>query len=236
MRISKITANKLTTGKQMRKILLCIAILVLNSVLFSPPADCSSTESNIYPQTANKLESLELGQAILMLIPPAGTNYINWSYESNSDDIEWLDDTYKSNPAGTHNYRTGLMRINVEGVKSTILRKKKIELAWSVVYNGNSPNPNSGVQTIELKPGTSDGEGICFGSTFENCTFSPLESLARANIKAKVICKDLETTGLLLSAKGKKTIKAKWVTSGGAGGESSWLELLVNDEEKNICN
>ncbi len=199
-----------------------------------PVTQVMAEDSKVYPLAANELSSIELGKAVFMFMPPTGTSNIAWSFQHDNSNIAWLDDTYKSNYDATGNTRTGLMRINVDGVSPTILKKKKFELAWSVVFRSTA-NPNFGVQTIELAPGISNGNDECFGSTTENCTFNPLRSLAHANIKVEVLCKSVETTGLILSADGKKPIKAKWVTSGGSGGENSLIELLVENVEENIC-
>jgi len=194
---------------------------------------CSKQEG-VYPSVAGNLDPIELGQAIFMFIPNEGISHIGWSYLSNSKKIFWLDETYKTSTNGELNLRTGLLRINVDGIKSTVLKKEVKELAWSVVYEG-AGNPNFGVRKIDLKPGIDDGDANCFGSTTENCTFNPINSMAKEGIKVDILCKSSEATGLNLSAKGKKTIKAKWVTSGGSGGSSSWIELYVNDDPIELC-
>ena len=197
-------------------------------------ASCSK-QAEVYPKAASNLKEMELGQAIYMLMPSVSSGHIGWSYLSDSNKVFWLDDTYKTAPGGDLNFRTGLMRINVEGVKSTILKKVVKELAWSVVYGGPG-NPNFGVQEISLSPGVNDGDANCFGSTTENCTFNPINSMVKEGIKVDIQCKSFESVGMELTAKGKKTIGAKWVTSGGSGGSSSWIELYVNSSPKNICN
>lgn len=196
----------------------------------------NDTTANIYPPSIGKLKSVELGQAVLMFMPPSdGTKLISWAFQSDNG-VVWLDDSYKSAADGS-NYRTGLMRINVDGVKSTILKKEIAELAWSVTYTGSS-NPNFGVDTITLEPGIDDGDQ-CFGSITENCTFNPLMSLAKANITVDVLCKteqvDGTIVGLSLSENGKKSIQAIWLTSGGSGGQASSIKLLVNQSKNDVC-
>lgn len=204
----------------------------------SPPEQQFIAEqkgNNTYPPSAGKLKSIELGQAILMFMPPSETNQIDWSYQSTAG-IIWLDDTYESAKDSSSNFRTGFMRINVEGIKSTILKKEVQELAWSVTYEGPI-NPRFGVDMITLEPGISDGNQ-CFGATTGNCTFNPLMSLAHANIEVNILCKsevDGETVGLMLSAKGKKSIPAVLVTGSGSGGQSSSIALLVNKNADNLC-
>ena len=207
-----------------------LAALLLSTLILA----CTQQE-DVYPASAAKVKPMGVGKAIHMFMPDVGLKHIDWAYLNKSDAIQWLDDTYKSNPDGTLNFRTGLMRINVDGTKSTILKKTVKELAWSVVYQGPG-NPNFGVQEIDLKPGIDDGDANCFGSTTENCTFNPINSMAQAGIRVDVLCKSTEVTGLELSAAGKKTIKARMITSGGSGGSSSWIELYVNGNPSQLCN
>jgi hypothetical protein len=192
-------------------------------------------EVNVYPSSVKSLNSLELGEVILFLMPPTGMNLVDWGYLSNTK-INWLDDSYKSidTPQGVYNSRTGLVRINVMGNKSTILKKQTTELAWSVVYE-NYGNPKYGVEIITIKPGTEDSDGICFGSTAENCSFNPIKSFGMEKIKYRQICKSSEKVGFELSAEGKRKIKAAWITSTGSGGSSSWIELYVNSGKEDIC-
>jgi hypothetical protein len=201
-------------------------------------------EEDVYPIGASKVKPMSLGQAVLMFMPDAGVKHIDWSYLNKSNNILWLDDTYKfnqSNPDDSLNFRTGLMRINVDGVKSTILKKTVKELAWSVVYQGPG-NPNFGIQMIALTPGIDNGDANCFGSTTQNCTFNPINAIAKEGIKIDVVCKSTdvtgstEVTGLELSAAGKKAIKARMITSGGSGGSSSWIEIYVNDNPSQLCS
>lgn len=191
---------------------------------------CADKEE-VYPSAAQKLKPLELGQAIYLFMPNQGMRHIDWSYLSDSKSIVWLDDSYKS---GNVNTRTGILRVNVDGVKSTILKKEVKELAWSVVYVG-AGNPNFGVLEIDLKPGVDDGDANCFGSTTQNCTFNPISSMAKAGINVDVLCRSTFTTGYLLSAKSKEPIRAKLVTSEGSGGASSWLEIYVSNPPQNLC-
>lgn len=195
----------------------------------------AKADANVYPDSVKKLNSLELGELILFVMPPKDMSFIDWGYLSNSK-ISWLDETYKSTstPQGTYNSRTGLVRVNVMGNISTILKKQTMELAWSVVYESYS-NPKFGVEEISIRPGIDDGNGNCFGSTTDNCSFNPIKSFEFAKITYKQICKSSEKIGYQLSAEGKKTIKAAWVTSRGSGGSSSWMELYMNPNKNDVC-
>lgn len=205
-----------------------IAIVFL--LLFSLRCDAAE----VYPKGADKLKLIELGQAVLMLMPRAGSNFYSWSSGS---DIAWITDSIDSYPDGD-SFRQGLMRINVLGVKSTILKKVPREVAWSVVYRGTK-NPNFGVQSVVLEPGVEDGIGNCFGAAASGCTFNPLMSLAYSKITVNVLCVshriDGYAVGASLSAEGKKTVEALWATTGGSGGASTSMTLYVNGNMGDPC-
>ena len=221
------TYIKITIG------LLVAIFLTFGYLQFSPRTP--KTEVNVYPDSVKKLSSLELGEVMLFLMPTKDINFIDWGYLSNTK-ILWLDDSYKSTntPQGTYNSRNGLIRVNVMGNVSTVLKKQTVELAWSVIYESYA-NPKFGVEVITIKPGTDDSDGSCFGSTTDNCSFNPIKSLDFAKIKYRQICKSSEKVGYQLSAEGKKTIRAAWINSTGSGGTSSWVELYMNPNKDDIC-
>lgn len=191
-------------------------------------------KKDVYPKAAENLISMELGEAVLMFMPPNNMQFVEWMFQSNSPKINWLDDAYKTNKEGSYSSRTGLMRVNVDSVKSTILKKNNMELAWSVVLESYG-NPKFGPEVITIQPGVVDGDANCFGSTTSNCTFNPFKSLSDANISAIKLCENSRKVGLRLSAKGKRDVDAVWITDGGSGGENSWLELFILNERKDIC-
>ena len=193
---------------------------------------CSA--GGIYPKAADNLKQMELGDAVYMLMPNKGADFYSWS---SGADIAWITDSIGSYADGD-SYRLGLMRVNVMGVKSTILRKYPEELAWSVIYQGVS-NPRFGVQSITLEPGVEDGKANCFGASATSCTFNPLMSLAHAGITVEVLCEadriDGKVVGVALSARGKRTIQASWSTSGGSGGSSTSMTLFLSDKDQGLC-
>ena len=209
-------------------------------LFFASFLDAYARDINVYPASVSKLKNIELGEAIFLLMPDKSTKFIQWSFQSNNDKILWIDDTYKIIESSNVASRDGLIRINVKGAKSTILNKELKELAWSIEYINSISNPKFGPQKIILTPGVRDGNGNCFGSTADNCSFSPIKSLQSSNINFDIVCKtgsteNWGTTGLLLSAKGKKTVKMKWVTDGGSGGSSSWIEIYVGEQPEDMC-
>jgi hypothetical protein len=102
-------------------------------------------------ETLNGYRSFELGEAILLFMPNKNES-VNWDYRIDSP-IIWLTEGYTE----TGNYekftekafRKGLMRINVDGIKSTILRKNKEELAWRIQYSTDN-EAKFGVESITL--------------------------------------------------------------------------------------
>ncbi|SAL87418.1 hypothetical protein AWB74_08106 [Caballeronia arvi] len=138
--------------------------------------------------------------------------------------IQWTDNGYVDTPKWA--MRHGLVRVNVMGIPSTVLRKKKEELGWSVTMQTVLP-PKFGPQTIEIVPGF-DGK-LCFGSLYEVCQFDPLPSLKQASVQAALLCKEgypgNETRVFRLSAAGKQDATLVVMDSGGSGGSSTTLTL-----------
>jgi len=195
-------------------------------------------ESGVYPPTAKKLKSLELGEAVRLFMPALDEDHIPWSFRNKH--VIWIDDSYDL--SGINPSRTGILRINVNGIKSKILKNSMRELVWSVEYIGIQ-NTNLGVSRIIIKPGLSYnnyyGDTHCFGAGAENCTFNPLKSLINANIDVDVLCTGGPTSGkivgLELTAKDKAKTMATWINSYGSGGSTSWLTLYVSSKPRSLC-
>ena len=101
---------------------------------------------SVYPTTAQSLKPMELGEAILLLMPDKGANSVKWDHRAASN-IQWLTEGWQSYEIGTTIFRDGLMRIHVKGKVSTVLKKQKQELAWTVSYSSDE-NPAFGVSVL----------------------------------------------------------------------------------------
>lgn len=198
-----------------------------------------ATAQSIYPPSLSKIKPYEFGQAILLFIPEKATKFINWSYRVDTGQVVWATDGYEelTNPLGnTVARRLGLLRIHVAGEKSFVLKKTRYELGWSVLYFTERP-ARFGVESITLKPGVDEP---CFGTLYEGCTFDPTQSLKTAGISTQTVCQRRyggdEYVGYQLSYLNKKTTLARWITSGGSGGQSSWFELVFSESSDKLCN
>lgn len=195
--------------------------------------------SDVYPPSVKKLPSIELGQAILLFMPDEGSRYVGWDFRSEAQ-VAWLSEGYeakKDDKAQTTSVRHGLLRVNVNGKKSTVLKKRKVELAWRVEYESSNP-PKFGIETITLSPGTPTE--TCFGELYSGCAFDPIPSLKASGIKVKIICRDKHQVspvniGLELSRRGKKKIFARYKWWRGSGGEQAFITLWVNGDKKSAC-
>lgn len=233
----------------MKKLLLSFIItgmVVCSLVNTGQATDINSTSPLVRGttnnETLNNYRSFELGEAILLLMPDKNieTEPMNWDYRSEAP-IVWMTDGYKTELNGYGkevSFREGLMRINVQGIESRILRKKKEELAWTVRYF-TSNNPKFGFESIWLYPGDSDGQ--CFGHLYDNCDFELQQSLKDVNINMKKICEekytgDFKLVGYELSQPDKRNIFAELLYSGGSGGSSTTLEIFFSKKEKDLCN
>lgn len=193
-------------------------------------------------ETINGYRSFELGEAILLFMPDKNMEYISWDFRADAP-IEWMTNGYKTEKADSkgeaESFREGLMRINVQGIESHILRKKKEELAWKIHYSTFNPNPKFGVESIQLQAGDSEGE--CFGELYDNCTFEAEKSMKDAGVFATKVCENPErgggpVIGYELSFPNKEKTNARLETNGGSGGSNSLFMLIFKKDVKNLCS
>ena len=194
-----------------------------------------TTAQRVYPNALSNSRSIELADAISMFIPDAGHG-IGWAWLSNSSDITWLDNGYVELPDET--IRRGVMRINVLGVRSTVLRQATEELGWTVTMSTKSL-AKFGPREISLWPGADD-PAPCFGNLFEGCDFDPLPSLKRKGINATLVCKSGMSAGNFtaiysLTAKGKSQVLFSISRGEGSGGASTNISILLDHDKKRAC-
>jgi hypothetical protein len=205
----------------MNKLALVVLCYIVNA---------SNGYADILNPTADKIlskyPSLELGQAILLFMPEKGDD-ITWSYRVDTP-VLWITNGYESN--GIYAYRNGLIRINVQGVKSHVLKDNKYELPWTVNY-GTYSNQKFGVESISLFPGIEPNEK-CFGTLYDGCTFNVEKSMSDAGIKAKKICQNdksgHEVIGYELHSSNKLKTFARLDHNSGTGGENSSFYLVFS--------
>jgi hypothetical protein len=190
-------------------------------------------------ETLNGYRSFELGEAILLFMPNKNEP-VNWDFRSDAPVI-WLTEGYTE--TGSYEkftekaFRKGSMRINVDGVQSTILRKTKEELAWRIRYSTDN-EARFGVESITLSidGGVNDDRESCFGNLYGNCVFNPEKSMSKVGIKFKKVCetKTSSYVGYELTHGDKKTL-ARLVNNSGSGGEESWFEIYFSKKAQDLC-
>jgi hypothetical protein len=207
--------------------------IILLSLLL---AGCQQEKSQmpVYPRSLSKAPNIELGEAIKFLIPDTGVR-IYWDWRSNDGKILWLDNGFVEH--GEETTRKGLMRINVLGVHSTVLRAVKEELGWYVEMSTRDP-AKFGPTKIMLEAGLGSGEQ-CFGSTNDGCDFETLPSLKKAGLDAQFVCEEqkLQETikGYRINAPGKIETLLIERTGGGSGGQSTSIYLLLKANSTKLC-
>lgn len=193
----------------------------------------------VFPNKASKLKSYELGEAILMLMPDKDSSVVGWDHRAN-ESIYWKHDGYKSRRIGA--YRSGILRVHVQGARAHVLKKQKHELAWSVLYE-TTHAPKFGVETATLTPGMNsldDPKEQCFGELYDHCEFDPRPSLKSASITFTEVCtNDLPgvdyVVGYELTHPTRKKAFMVWSTSGGSGGTNSWITLNYSGDARSLC-
>lgn len=199
----------------------------------------------VYPPLLKKLLSQELGQVVLKFMPSTSSK-VDWYTNANDNSFVWIDPTFVEttlNDGTVYSSRRGVFRGHVNGVKSTFLYNRVHEMPWVATMEGQ--NPKFGVQSVILNPAVvllnnKNGEGTCFGSTHENCNFSPFTSLKRVGITYKKVCENQLGAGnfkiaYLLTKKGKKDTYGVWGESSGSGGSSNSFELDYSTSKAEIC-
>lgn len=203
----------------------------------------SGSESNyaksVYPKTAEKIKPLELGEAILLFMPENSSKSVNWDFRENAA-IVWNTEGYEAENMGSNetlSFRDGLMRIEVLGKKSHVLKKNKYELAWTVRYSSHA-NPRFGIETISLSPGILHTNEYCFGTLYDGCSFELYPSLKKIGISATQVCKTSKSqphiVGYELSYSGKSTTYVRIEDDFGSGGQTSSVVLFFK-KPSNLC-
>lgn len=193
----------------------------------------------VYPEIAEKAGTLELGEAILLLMPNEGTSAIEWSHNADGP-IVWITDgikTKQSRNGQMYAEREGVLRIHVLGKFAHVLRQRINILAWTVIYS-TSGNPKFGVEKISLFPGASGDQ--CFGTLFDGCEFDLLPSLEKAGLFVKKICENKEFPGSGIVAyrityPHKRGTNIILTHSSGSGGASSWIDMDFGETSPMSC-
>lgn len=215
----------------------CKKNVILLSLFFT---QMIAHSESVFPKELEETKSIEIGELILILLPDQGDALVGWDHRTKSP-IRWITagyETHKIDNGESLYYRDGIVRTNIGGISSKILRQDKVELGWTVSYI-NKSNPKFGVENIDLRPGTP--KDVCFGTTQYGCYFdAPLKSLAAASVSVKLICtKSLGSeivSAYELSHPNKRSTVLRWTTSGGSGGKSSDLSLLLTDDASpSVC-
>ncbi|HBD0057087.1 TPA: hypothetical protein KFT63_003428 [Escherichia coli] len=199
--------------------------LILLSVMVATLPPYAISAEDISPESLSGKPSSELGDFVYSAMPDAGHG-LSWDWQSNSD-IVWADGVTQT--ASGMSLRTGFARINVMGVKSTVLEKGKKELGWEVSL-GTSMPAKFGPEYISMAPSK------CGGYLNENCTFNPASSLTKRGIEFHKICSTIaggpNTTDVYIVRVAKKeSMLMTWVNSAGSSASSSWLELRMYSPE-----
>ncbi|HEM7873900.1 TPA: hypothetical protein U2L31_000213 [Burkholderia contaminans] len=179
---------------------------------------------------------------ILSLMPQPDEPKIGWDWKADSP-IQWQDG-YTQNPGAVRSYRNGVLRVNVMGEVSTVLRQRTDELGWTITLYTDAP-PKFGPDSISIAPGLTDS-GACFGTLYDGCDFNPLPSLKQVGIHAKLICQfdesgrtnpnnDNFTRTYSVHAAGKAPSLLQWQKSSGSGGSSTSITLRLKASPVQAC-
>jgi hypothetical protein len=172
------------------------------------------------PESVAPLPRFELGEALALFMPASGGG-IEWEFNATAP-VFWKTDGFETSASESGWRRVGLLRVDVLGTVSTVLRQVKHELAWEVVY-ATEAQSKFGVETITLQPLD------CFGTTNTGCTFDPRPSMKKAGIAVVERCfSGDENNGIAvfdMTYPGRRPMQLRWINSAGSGGAATWLEM-----------
>lgn len=201
-----------------------------------------SPQKDVYPSLLRDTDSMEFGKLILMLMPTSAQQ-IGWDFYANSA-VQWQTSGYGMYPTVNGGaYRRGWLRVNILGAKATVLRQHTVELGWTVELDRDFSQGFAGIRSgpneVAIKPGGDGSDDQCFGPEFDGCDFdAPIDSVAIAGIHVQVICTRFapdegeEKSAFLLTYPGRRPTVMLWERSGGSGGDSSNIELILDAVSK----
>lgn len=212
-----------------------IFIIAVLGAVYLNGVNVAQSRDLVKPSEAANLPPIELGEVVKLFMPDQDReerSYLSFRQGADSENIYWLTNGVEENENGSS--RVGLVRIRVEGERSTTLKQRNIELAWKITLS-NSSMAKFSVENIEIRP-----DKDCFGPLTEGCYFEPEKSLKDSGILFELMCKKdygaNHARGYRLHSYGKKDIFAHWFASGGSGGYSAWFEILINKPSGDLCS
>lgn len=189
----------------------------------------------VYPATAAGLSPIEVADVIVMELPPQGATQLNWTHML-SGPVAWSSNGYDRTETGLL-MRNGWFRGRIKGRMPTVVRQQQEELAWRVTLESDT-NPNFGPQRVFMQPG-GEGDDACFGSLNQSCAFTAQDILFGSSLSSELVCESGH------EVEGRKTYRVRtsdgragavsFVSSGGSGGVSSWIEIDLWRDAAQVC-
>ena len=187
-------------------------------------------DADVYPSSLNAQPSSELGDLVLDIMELEKERWW-WNWKSNAN-IIWQDGISYDSDSPT---RAGVVRVNVLGSISKVLKEKEVELGWSIVLKSTDMSAKFGPDTLELSPAD------CAGVEYDGCVFDPLPSLDRAHIRHRLAC-HIEGVGqskevYVLESPAKDSMLMTLEHNFGSWGEGAFLSFAPGtaDTAPNVC-
>ena len=213
----------------MKRALIVAAALALEACnpTKTTPAPKTTPALPIEPSSLSTLEPVDLPTLVLAAMPTAGTRVLGWEHMLQAP-IRWSTDGFTTTETGAK-IRDGWARVRVNGRVSTVLKQGKEELPWTVELDSTA-NENYGPQEISIKAGGND-ENQCFGSLYDNCTFTAVEAFQSPVFKTQFLCQVGPLNDYkryyMLTASGRAAVVAAYEHDEGSGGVTTELTLTL---------
>lgn len=190
----------------------------------------SSGQLPVAPRVAAPLAPIQLNDLIFASLVPATATNVAWDHPADAP-ILWLTDGIASTEEG--GYRIGLARVRVGDQVSTVIKRRREELAWTISLRTRH-NPKHGPETIGIEPGVENDQ--CFGTLYDGCDFEPAVFMASPNYAATLVCTEPNGSDTVetyrLAAPGRHVATLRHARSCGSGGCSSAIVVAPLDDPK----
>ncbi len=173
----------------------------------------------VRPTRAARLEPIELSDLVAQLIPPANARADDWRHAHRIRALTWdpqsLTDSYRL-PMSAH------ARVRVSGrAFRTLPGGRGREILWEVETGPNSVS-------IGLP------DDACIDTKAPSCIFPESAWRRTKAFTSRLDCRvqliDGVSAAYRVHMPGRRNVEVVYVTSGGSGGDTSWLEIDVNPQ------
>jgi hypothetical protein len=180
------------------------------------------------------LPVVDLTDLVTEALPADGSDKLDWDYMIDNPLILWKKERIE-NFGGEATFRTGIVRVRVDGTFVQVIKQKWQELVWTITLETLEP-PRFGPKYIRIQP----NDGVCFGASYRGCNFTDAQALSSPRLEAHLVCTPNDAgsgvaNAYSVSALGGKPSLVVFDQSTGSGGTTTWLEIRPLTDQSSVC-